>query len=269
MFRFRKSDKKQVPATGFLSCLVLLGLCFSHPALAGDADEYLKQGDELYRTYHLAPGRLARAIQLYEMALDLRPDDYEILWKLSRMHQMYGETLDDRQRKRKIALWKKGTAYGKRAVKANPNSTEAHFYYMSNMGSIARLQGTLSSLWRFRKIKKEMDKTLELNPDFPPALVARAQYLTEMPSIFGGDEKEAMSLYKRALELDPGYLIAYYYLARMEAKQNHYDEAIAWLDHIIHCPEEYRSGNWASIDLPLSRALLKEILQKKKAMNKP
>jgi len=166
-------------------------------------------------------------------------------------------------RERKISLWEKGVEYGERAVKVNPEGKEGHFYLMSNMGSLARSKGALSSLWKFRRIKKEMDKTLALDPNFPPVLVARAQYLTEMPSIFGGDEAEAIRLYKRALEVDPDYRIAYYYLAKLYRQHKRYDEAIASLNMIIHCQESHRSGNWAKIDLPWAEKLLAEILKEK------
>ena len=238
---------------------------FLVPAVnADEADELIKKGEELYQTRHLAEGRYDQAVEAYERALALRPNDYRILWKLSQILHHYGLVLDDKAKDRKIALWEKGVRYGKRAAEVNPNGKEGHFYYMANTGALAQIKGTLTSLWHYRTIKKEMDRTLELDPRFAPALVARAQYLTELPGIFGGNnEKEAMRLYERALESDPDYLLVYYYMAQIDARQRRYDEAIARLKKIIECAEPANYANWATQERPWAEKLLKEVLKEK------
>ncbi len=255
------------PLAGFLltACVLIFLGWRPLPADAGvdTVEALLKRGDELYQTHHLAPGRFEEAIRLYEKALALRPDDYRILWKLSEMYENYGEMLDSSQKKRKIACWKKGAEYGRRAVAVNPAGKEGHFYYMANMGADARIRGAWTSFWKFRKIKKEMDRTLELDPDYPPALVARAQYLTEMPRIFGGDEKEAVRLYKRALKLDPGFVVALYYLARLDARHGRYDQALDKLKRALQCKHPWNRGHMEKIVRPWCEELRREILEKK------
>ncbi len=232
------------------------------PVQAGEAEAYKKRGEEMYWTRHLTAERFQAAIALYEMALAEQPDDYEALWKLAKICQIYGQSLPPEEKKQKIALWEKGLAYGRNAIEVNPDGKEGHFYAMSNLGSIVQIKGKMSGFWNLRKIKGGMDRTLELDPDFPPALVARAQYLTRMPGIFGGDEKEALRLYRHALTVDPRYYIAYYYLAELYAKKGQYEQAIASLDKIINCPEENRTGSWSSIDLPWAEKLRREIRKK-------
>ena len=236
-------------------CVVLA----SWPVLANEVDTLKKQGDILYETHSEDPGKFPLAIMMYEQAIEKAPNDYDALWKVSRMCQVYGQTLPEDQRKRKISVWKKGQDYGKRAVEVNPDGKEGHFYYMSNLGAVVQAKGKLSGLWNVRKIKKAIDKTLEIDPDFPPALVARARYLTQMPGLFGGDRKEALALYERAVEVDPGYYVAYYYLAEMKAEDRQYDEAVANLNKILHCPEQDRTGSWATIDRVWAENLLEEI----------
>ncbi len=245
----------------FLLGVTALLLLVSWPAHAGEAEVYKKKALELFRSHHLAPGRMEQAAQMYEHALERKPDDYEALWRLAQIHQLSGQAHTEKPRK--IEAWKKGVEYGKRSVEVNPDGKEGHFYYMANLGSMARAKGLLSSFWAFRRIKKEMDRTLELDPDFAPALVARGQYLTEMPGIFGGDEKEAYRLYERALQADPGYRIAHFYLAELDLKNRRYEEAISHLNKIIHLPEGERTGQWYKNDLPWAENLLKEVLRRK------
>ena len=78
----------------------------------GGPEACLKAGEQLYRTHHLVPGRYEEAIRLYEQGLDMRPDDYGILWKLSEMYMNYGEMLGPDRKERKITSWTRGAEYG-------------------------------------------------------------------------------------------------------------------------------------------------------------
>jgi len=255
----RRRRRKSLPGVVARSGFVLFGLFAASVVSAGDVEEDLKRGEELYQTHHLSPDRMDRAIALYERALAQRPNDYGILWKLSDMHQNYGESLGEEEKQRKIALWEKGTVYGRRAVEADPNGREGHFFYMANMGASARIRGAWTSLWKFRKIKRELDRTLELDPNYPLALVARAQYLTEMPAIFGGDEDEAVRLYERAIDLDPGLIVVTYYLARLDAEHERYEQAMEKLDKVFQCRDPWNQGHYVKIVLPWAESLREEV----------
>ena len=226
---------------------------------ADEVDESLKKAEQLYHTYQLGPGRLDEAVWLYEQALVARPDDYHILWRLSDMYQNYGLTLGEDQKKRKIALWKKGIEYGRRAIEVNPEGHEGHLYYMANLGTHARIRGTWAAIMKFGEIKKEMDRALELDPNCPQALVARAQFLREMPGIFGDHEAEVMQLYRRALEANPRFIAVYYYLAELHVKHKRYREARDNLDKFFQCRDPWNQGHVALIIHPWAEDLLEEI----------
>jgi len=242
--------------------------CAAAPQHAGNAAQVRERAEALTSRRHQTPEDLRTAIRLYEQALAEDPDDYETLWTLSKLCQICGQALPPDARQQKIDLWEKGRTYGRRAQEVNPSGKEGHFYAMSNLGSVVQIQGKLSGLWNVRRIKGGIDRTLELDPDFPPALVARAQYLTRMPGLFGGDEKEALRLYRRALEVDPRYYIAHYYLAELYAEDGQVDRALESLDRILHCPEEDRTGSWSTIDRPWAEALRREILEKQAARSR-
>jgi len=246
-----------------LSCAILTWSCLCPAAHADPADDYWQKGEELYETHHLASNRFQEALEWYEKAVALRSNDYELLWELSKRYQIYGQTFGKDRKRERLAAWRKGLEYGRRAVKMNPAGKEGHFYYMANMGAIAQIRGTLISSWKFRKIKQAMDKTLALDPDFPPALLARAEYLMEMPGIFGGDKQEAMKICRRVIELDPDHLPTYVCVARLLAYEGRYEEAIANLNEVLLCKEPRQYANWVKIDRPRAEAVLNDIKQKK------
>ena len=253
------------PRTRFVICVLLIStIALAAPHIssavhAGQVEECWQKGEELYESHHLGPDRFDRALEWYEKALASRQDDYELLWELSKRYQIFGQTLGKDQKKRMLEAWRKGLEHGRRAVEVNPDGKEGHFYYMANMGAIAQHKGTLTSLWKFRKIKQEMDRTLELDPDWPPILLARAQYLMEMPGIFGGDKQEAMSLCQRVIELDPDHLPTYVTMARLLAEQKRYDEAVAMLNRVLLCKTPRQYANYLKVDRPRAEEVLKEI----------
>jgi tetratricopeptide (TPR) repeat protein len=239
---------------------IAIAVMFVSSAVHADQGaEYWQKGEELYETHHLAPDRFDEALVWYEKAIALRPNDYELLWELSKRYQIYGQALGGDQKKEKLEHWEKGIEYGRRAVKANPDGKEGHFYYMANIGATAQLKGILQSMWRLRKIKKEMDRTLEIDPNYPPALLARAQYLMEMPGVFGGDRQAAMRLCERALEMDPDHLPTYVTMARLLAAEGRYDEAVATLNKVLLCEEPRQEANYLKIDRPRAEAVLENI----------
>ncbi len=243
--------------------LLVVVFCLVSKALADPAEDAWQKAEELYESHHLAPDRFDQALAWYEKAVAFRPTDYELLWEVSKRYQIYGQTLNQDQMRQKRAAWQRGLEMGRRAVEANPDGKEGHFYYMANMGALAQSKGTLNSLWRFRKIKIEMDRTFDLDPDWPPILLARAQFLMEMPGIFGGDRQEAMRLCQRVVELDPDHLPTYVCLARLLADEGRYDEAIASLNRVLLCKEPRQYANWLKVDRPRAEAVLEEIRQQR------
>jgi tetratricopeptide (TPR) repeat protein len=238
----------------------LTGLLSAH---AGTAEEALKKGEVLYETYHLSEGRLEEAIAIFEKVIASQPANYFALWKLAEMYASFGEKLPKKDKKRKFALWKKGAAYAERAIEVKPKGREGHFFYVANQGTMAKHETVFASVWKLRRVKKEIGIALKLDPNYAPAVMAQANFLVSVPEFLGGDEKEAMQLYEKVLRLDPTYVPAYYFMAELDYENNRYDSAIHHLKQVIECKKPWHMGNYKVIILPWSNALLKEVLEKK------
>lgn len=111
-----------------------------------------------------------------------------------------------------------GLALAEAAVAADDTSAVAHFAVFCNLGRQMQLEGFgLRSLGKLRRLMREVDRALELDPASVDALVGKAGVLLELPRFLGGDAVAAERLVRRALALDPAHGEARFYLARARA----------------------------------------------------
>jgi tetratricopeptide (TPR) repeat protein len=108
-----------------------------------------------------------------------------------------------------------GLELGEEAVEADEGDATAHFALFCNVAKQVDVSG-LS--WRvfgqLRRMRTEIDRTLELAPDYPEALIAKGELLRRLPGPLGGDETLALQLFRRALDIRPDYVVGRFYLAR-------------------------------------------------------
>src|SRR5438552_18122577 len=106
---------------------------------------------------------------------------------------------DERQ-----AHFERGRAFGNQAVTLDGQSAEAHFAVFCNMGELMRLDGeTLSSVFQLRRLNAEIDRTLELNPEYTEAMAAKGILLIRLPRLLGGDAERGETLLRRVRREGP------------------------------------------------------------------
>lgn len=68
-----------------------------------------------------------------------------------------------------------------------------------------RIDGELSitSVMGFRRMMKELDRTLELAPDHLDALSAKGTFLVRLPSLLGGDREKGENILRYVLQKGP------------------------------------------------------------------
>lgn len=93
------------------------------------------------------------------------------------------------------------------AIAADDTDALAHFAAFCALGTTLRTQGLgLAAPWQLHRLRREVDRTLELAPDFEGALAGKGSLLLGLPRLLGGDAAEGERLLRRALEIDPDYL---------------------------------------------------------------
>jgi Flp pilus assembly protein TadD len=126
----------------------------------------------------------------------------------------------------------------------------------SRPGEQARLSGvSLTSLFGARRMRREVDRTLALAPDFADALLGKGALLSELPRLLGGDPAEGERLVRRALAVDPDYFGARMRLARILAGQGRRAEARAEAGRALETAEREQDAE----DAAEARRLLAEL----------
>lgn len=128
----------------------------------------------------------------------------------------------------KLLLLDRGLALAEHAVAVDDADAEGHFAVFCNLGREMQLRPlSLGSLGAVRRLRREIERALDLAPDTTQVLVAKAMFLLELPRFLGGDPIEAERLLHRAVELDPAYASAHFALARLFMTRNERDAAAA------------------------------------------
>ncbi len=92
------------------------------------------------------------------------------------------------------------------AVAADESDPLAHFAAFCALGGLLKTSGLgFSAPGQLRRLRREVDRTLELAPDFADALAGKGSLLCNLPRLLGGDTAEGERLLRRAIAIDPDY----------------------------------------------------------------
>ena len=106
----------------------------------------------------------------------------------------------------RFTLLDQGLAAAESAVGEDAADAAAHFAVFCNLGRQLQLRSIgLLTFFDIRRMRREIDRTLELAPRSPGVLTAKGLMLIQLPRLLGGDTSEGQRLIRRALELEPDF----------------------------------------------------------------
>lgn len=194
-------------------------------AYSQTASEHIALGDQEQAAF-----RPAAAVEHYEAAIALEPNNSVALGKASRSTVDVGEQTSDAAERK--ALFLKGEQLARRAVEADPKDAESHFHLARALGRAALSVGVRERVKYATEIRAEALEALQLDPNHPGALHVMGVWNAEImrlngiqrffaKNVLGGrtlgeaNWNEAISYMQRAIAVDPERLAHHLDLAQI------------------------------------------------------
>lgn len=156
----------------------------------------------------------------------------------------------------RIQHFASGQALGEQAVATDESSPDAHFALFCNLGEQLRVDGeSLSSLFGFRRMMKELNRTLELAPDHLDALSAKGTVLVRVPGFMGGDKEKGELLLRQVITREPAAVNARLSLAKSYCAGGRHDEAVAMATKALDLAQELQRVDF----IPEARQVLAQL----------
>lgn len=156
----------------------------------------------------------------------------------------------------RIQHFASGQAFGEQAVAADESSPDAHFALFCNLGEQLRVDGeSLSSLFGFRRMMKELNRTLELDPSHLDALSAKGTVLVRVPGFMGGDKEKGELLLRQVIAREPAAVNARLSLAKSYCADGRHEEAVAIATKALDLAQELQRADF----IPEARQVLAQL----------
>ncbi len=210
---------------------------FSITILPQTVEQLIEEGDKYYSQFNNE-----KALEVFTKAEKLFPDNWEILWRLSRTYVDIGDrmpTSTDEQEDAQLATYQKALDYADKAVKQGPNQSATLLRRAIANGKIALFKGVFSVASVVNSVRADVEKAIQLNNggNFVQAVahyvLARTHAKTSEKwkparSILGlgwADNEIAIKEFKKAIELHPNYVMFYVDYAHSLIREDEYQKA--------------------------------------------
>ena len=183
------------------------------------------------------------------------PMNVEILYRISRVESDLVDDLPDDAKKKGHDYAVESMAYAKRAIEADPQSSEAHLAAAIAYGVMTDFVDDRTKMEYSKFIKDEAEKAIELDPknDYAYLVLARWNFgMTELNPILRGfaellygqmppaSQEKALEDFQKAIEFAPNKMIHHFYYAEALAKLGRKDEAKAEYQKVLRFPPTCR-----------------------------
>jgi len=168
---------------------------------AGSPANSFQEADYLF-TFGENAARDKQSLTVVERALESDGGNYQWLWRAARVYYYVG---DESGKNEKPVFFQKGIDVAQRAVAAQPNAVEGHFWLAANYGGYSEQIGALKALQTVKKIRAEMETVLRLNDRYQEggAYLALGEMDRELPRLVGGNLHRAIARLEQGIKVAP------------------------------------------------------------------
>ena len=224
-----------------------------------DAEQILAQADALFET--MSDMETAEnALGLYREALNLTEDKYEPYWKISMMHYYIGEPPESNKEKKNI--FSQAIYYAEKAIQLSPEQPDGYYWRGVNNGKYGESRGVLKSLFLVKPIKSDMNKVIELDPEYEDGGAYRVlgRVYFKLPGFAGGSNEESLKLLEKSIEMGPEDANTRLFLGETLLAMNDTERAREELEYVLSMEDD---PCWKS-DVGNAKKSAAELLKDKK-----
>lgn len=186
---------------------------------------------------------LKQAVSIVEELRAKDQSNYEALWRLAKFKFYLADREEDKSKKSKIL--QSAVESAKKAVLADGNRVEGHFWLAANDGEYADMKGAMESLGLVKTIRKEFEAALAIDPMYQDgaAYLALGQIDISLPRLFGGNEKRGIDRLEQGLKAAQNNAEIKIALAEVYDKKGRKDEAKSLLESVLNAKDPARTPN--------------------------
>lgn len=214
-------------------------------APAQTVEQIIKQADLLEKQM-----KETDAYVKFKEAVKQQPNHLYALIKCSEMASRIGRLQTTKERQQDF--YHAAKIYAERAIKVNPNDSDANMVLSLAYGRMALLQSGKEKIAFVRQIKNYADKAVAINPQNFKALHVLGKWHYEVTNLnvmekaglkmfFGGLPKasfdSSLYFYKKAAALSPGFVLNYLEMAKVYYKLKNKKTAIECLKKVLSLPD--------------------------------
>ncbi len=172
------------------------------PKTSIPAEDFVKQADELY-SQRADFDKLREGIRILLRARTFYPDNFEIVWKISKYNYYLGAHSgnDDESEK----AFKDGIDFARIATRLEPEKPDGFFWLAANLGGRAKESPLTKGLTSIKEIREAANKVIAIQPDYQGAtaydILGQVELRTRLFG-FGGDAQRAVEVLETAMTLE-------------------------------------------------------------------
>ncbi|MBI2430246.1 MAG: hypothetical protein HYV29_15895 [Ignavibacteriales bacterium] len=226
-------------------CILLLFITASLSAQT--VSDLVAQSDDLSMVVFDRQG----SFEKLQQAEKLEPDNFDILWRISRSYVDIGEHLPnttDAEKEKQLEYYQKALDYAERAVKAKPDAFEGYIRRAIANGRVALFKGVWSAIDFVKQVKADCEKAISLSPNdpLPYYILGRTHAkLCEKPKMIRwplglgwANMEDAIKNYEKALSLRGNFIMYRLDAARAYIEEDEEEKAKEYLIAISAYPKQ-------------------------------
>ncbi|MEW6701382.1 MAG: hypothetical protein AB1298_01565 [Bacteroidota bacterium] len=212
---------------------------------AQSVDQLLDEGEKYYKQFNNE-----QALESFKKAEKIEPDNFEILWRLSRTYVDIADhmpTSTGEQEDAQLATYQKAVEFAEKAIKQAPDKSVTYLRRAIANGKIALFKGVFSVAGVVNSVRADVEKAIKLGNGgneiqaVAHYVLARTHARTSQKwkparSILGlgwADNEIALEEYKKAIELKPNYIMFYVDYANSLIREDDYKTAREMLNKAV------------------------------------